>query len=84
MLSLTLCVSLAEKRYDHTSAGRVGVTKSYPTCTTLVQASQNEDGQIHLRTVACLVQSCNEIQSPPPWSVGQPQEESSREYLLKG
>ena len=43
-----------------------------------MQASQNEDGQTNLRTVACLAQSFNEIQSPPPWSAGQLQGESTR------
>jgi len=76
MLSLTMCVSSPDKRYNHTSAGRV--TKSYPACTTLVQASWNEDDQTYLRTVACLAQSYEKIQFPPSWSAGQPQEESTK------
>jgi len=83
MLTLTQCVSLAEKRYNHTSAGRVGVTTSYPTCTTLVQAFRNKNGQTCLRIVACLAQSYNEIQSPPPWLANQPQEESTKKHCDK-
>jgi len=77
-LSITLCVSWWKEVWSHVCRS-CGCDIIIPTCTTLVQASWNEDGQTYLRTASCLSQSCDEIQSPPPWSAGQPQGESTKQ-----
>jgi len=54
-----------------------------PPCTTLVQASWNENDQTYLRTAGYLAQSFDEIQSPPSWSAGPLQGESTKKHRDK-